>query len=382
MKSILSLGVLLLVGLSTTGHGADLSDDDLAGLGREFALAINQRQADALDALISNGHLADRVAELAVDQPKDKAGFVRGFQQGIATLSQRMVDEMQRQNGVAVFLRVHDFNGMHGPLVRYDMEGGYNYVLLVPVQVAGAARIGDLYFATSGQLFSETTAVAAKLLLAPNDSFLGKLFGGIEVDADLLADFQEIGRMHQEGDYAGGYQKLLELPEGIRNQFVINNYAVQFAARISEDLYRRELRRLARYHKDDPSAAFMLIDHYFYEEDYDSAMAVIDVMEKAYGADAVMFLFRANVELARGDLPKARQFARKATQLEPDHEDSQWTLLTALMQSDDYEAGIAVLDVLERDFGYSFAAENFESAPLYGGFIQSKAFSDWIGGKQ
>jgi hypothetical protein len=293
-----------------------------------------------------------------------------------------MVDEMERQDGVAVFLRVHDFNGIHGPLVRYDMEGGYNYVLLVAVQVAGAARIGDLYFATNGQLFSEATAVAAKLLLSPNDSFLGKLFGGIEVNADLLADFREIGRMHQEGDYAGGYRKLLELPESVRNQFIMTNYAVQFAARINEDLYRRELRRLARYHKDNPSAAFMLIDHYFYEEDYDSAMAVIDVMEKAYGTDAVMFLFRANVQMARGDLPKARQFATKSTQLEPDHEDSQWTLLTVLMRSGDYDAGIAVLNVLERDFGYSFAAENFESAPLYDGFVRSKAFADWIAGKR
>ena len=94
LKPIFSLCVLLLVGLSTSGHGAEISDDDLGGLGRDFARAINQRQAGALDALISNSNLSDRVAELVVDHPKDRADFVRGFQQGIATLSQRMVDEM------------------------------------------------------------------------------------------------------------------------------------------------------------------------------------------------------------------------------------------------------------------------------------------------
>ena len=292
-----------------------------------------------------------------------------------------MVIELERQGSIAVFLRVHEFAGMRGPLVRYSVGDGYNYALLLPVRPAATgsgALVGDMYFATGGELLSETMGIAAKLMVSPSETFLGKLFGVNEIDRDLSSRLQEVGQLRQQNKLREAFEVLDQMQGSARNHRVIIINALQIASQLDENLYREELRRLAKYHKDDPRAAFTLLDHYFFENDLDSAMSIIDLMERTYGSDAVIFLFRANVELASNRIDNALRFAERSVQLEPDHENAQWTLLTVLVQAQRFGESVKVLQVLESEFGYVFAREDFEAEPLYAEFVGSDEFAQWI----
>jgi predicted Zn-dependent protease len=184
--------------------------------------------------------------------------------------------------------------------------------------------------------------------------------------------------LQRAGRTAEAYDKVRGLPEPIRNHRVMMNISVQLASLLSEQLYREELGRLARYHRDDPTAAFTLIDYYFYKGDTDAAMNAILGMERAFGNDGAISILKANISVEAGDLFGARRFAREGVELEPDNELGQLTLLSILMLSEQYTDGIKVLEGLEQDFGYVFDASSFAGEELYEGFVRSAEYDAWI----
>ena len=381
MRSLIATLIVAFAVASSGVTAAEFTDEELVELGQAYAQVINDLDADALNALISAPHLAQNIADLAGDSVAEKQELVRVFEAAIPDMSKRMVIELERQGAIAVFMRVHEFAGMRGPLVRYSVGDGYNYALLLPVRPAATgsgALVGDMYFATGGELLSETMGIAAKLMVSPSETFLGKLFGVNEIDRDLSSRLQEVGQLRQQNKLREAFEVLDKMQGSARNHRVIIINALQIASQLDENLYREELRRLAKYHKDDPRAAFTLLDHYFFENDLDSAMSIIDLMERTYGSDAVIFLFRANVELARNRIDNALRFAERSVQLEPDHENAQWTLLTVLVQAQRFGESVKVLQVLESEFGYVFAREDFEAEPLYAEFVRSDEFAQWI----
>ena len=361
-----------------------LGDEQLAEIGMRWATAINDRDAPALDGLVAFEQLAARSAASATDNESERASFVRGFMGATrARFAENQIAAIENGRGHARYLRVQSFAGMRGALVRYDFESqGTNYLLLLGENVAGAGpRIVDIFVASNGERLSETAGAVALLLVAPSESLLGRVFGLKEIDEGLAATFREIGNLQRQGKVADVYAKLAQLPEPIRNHRVIINMSVQISGLLGEDVYREELARLARYHKNDPTAAFALIDYYFYKGDTQSAMDAILGMESAFGLDAAIAMLKANVVLAAGDFAQARQFAEQAVELEPENEASRWTLLAVLMPAEQYAAGIEVLEGLERDFGYELDAATFADNDVFDGFVKSREYAAWRAGR-
>lgn len=363
-----------------TDMAVGLSDKQLAEIGNRWADAINDADAPALNALLDLEGLGRRSADTLPTSDTERNEFVRGFMRGAERLAPTWISQIQMTEGSALFLKVHSFDGMRGPLVRYDLgDQGYNYLLLIAEsQPNGEPRVVDLFLATTGQKFSDTLGAISLLLVAPNDSLLGQVFGVTNIDRNLVASFTSIGQLQRAGRTADAYAKVQELPEAIRNHRVMLNISVQLGSLLSEDLYRAELARLARYHRDDPTAAFTLIDYYFYKGDTEAAMNAILGMERAFGTDAAISILKANISMQAGDLFGARRFAREGVQLEPDNELGHLTLLTILMLSEEYADGIDVLESLEEDFGYEFDALSFADNELYEGFVESTEYAAWI----
>ena len=381
MKYLIATLVLSFAAFGSEATSAEFSETELVSLGQSYAQTINDLDADALTDLIAIQHLAGNIAEIVGDSDAEKQQFLRAFTDAIPTINERMLAELERQGARAIFLRIHEFDGMRGPLVRFSVGAGYNYVLLLPVRSAPSSKdaaIGDLYFATAGERLSETIGVATKLASSPSKTFLGKLFGVDEVDRDIVTRFQQVTKFRQQNRLREAYDVFDGMQASTRNHRLILMNTIQIASQLDDGLYRQELRRLAEHHKDDPRAAFTLLDHYFFENDFDSAMAIIDVMEKSYGSDAVMFMFRANVESARSRPDSAIRFAETAIQMEPGNEDAQWTLLTMLVDTGNYADSVTVLRTLESEFGYTFVREDFQDQPLYTEFVKSDEFAQWI----
>ena len=378
------LFVTLVLTLSVTGVEAsadEFSNRELVDLGQSYTRAINELDVAALNRLVAPEHLAYKIAEIAGDTADETRELAQAFKGAIPRLNQRMLNELERQTASAVYLRIHEYDGMRGPLVRYELNEGYNYVLLLPVRGVHSgdeARIGDLYVATAGELLSETIGIAAKLVNSPSETFLGKLFGDKEINRELVSRFRKVASLRQQNRLREAYDVLNGMEESVRNHRLVLMNAIQLASQVDQDLYRNELRRLARHFSDDPRAAFTLLDHYFFEGDIDSAMSIIDVMEKTYGSDGVLFVLRANLEYSRNRFDTALDFAQTAVQLEPDNEDAQWALLSVLIQLGQFAEGVEILKLLESEFSYAFGRDDFNAEPTYSEFVKSVEFNQWI----
>lgn len=380
--------VALLVCRLALADEADMavgvSDAQLQELGQRWAAAINESDVPSLSALLDLQALGGRTAAtMPTTTEAQRNDFVLGFTRGGSRLLPTWIQQVQSAEGSALFLKVHSFDGMRGPLVRYDLgDQGYNYLLLIAERrEAAEPRVVDIFLATTGQRFSDTLGAISMMLVAPNDSLLGRVFGLTDIDEGLVKSFTSIGELQRAGRTADAFAKLQTLPEPIRNHRVMLNLSVQFASLLSEDLYREELARLARYHRDDPTAAFMLIDYYFYKGDTQAAMDALLGMERAFGTDGAIAILKANISVEADDLFNARRFARQSVDLEPSNELGFLTLLTILMLSEEYADGIEVLEGLEQDFGYAFEEAAFTDNDLYAGFVRSPEYAAWIKGR-
>jgi thioredoxin-like negative regulator of GroEL len=379
-------GLALLASLLTSVSFADeadmatgIGDEQLAAIGQRWADALSTGDAATLRALMDFEGLGLRGAASLTSNETQRASFVRGFASNGDRMVESWVSGVASAEGQARFLRVHTWNGMRGPLVRYDLgEHGYNYVLLIVEARAAVPRVVDLFLALDGQRLSDSLAAATQMLTAPDESMIGRVFGLQTVDADIAGMFRTIGRLQLLGRVDEAYSLIVQLPEEIRNHRVMMNISLPLASQLGEDVHREELARLARYHGSDPTAVFALIDYYFYEGDTKAAMEGIRSLERAFGADAATEQLKASVALEDGDLARAREHMQKAVELEPDNEIMRWALLGVLMMANQHAAAIGVLDRLERDFGYEFNASEFSDSEGYAAFLKSPEFTAWI----
>jgi hypothetical protein len=379
--ALVSLALLLSAPSFAQGAGgAALSDQQLAELGQHWAAAINERDASALTEILNLEFLAARSASTFTNNETERSGFIRGFLGARDNFVRNLLATIEAGGGHALYLKVHTFDGMRGSLVRYDFEEqGTNYLLLLAENVPGSGpRVVDMFVATNGQRLSDTLGAISQLLFNPSESLLGKVFGVHDLDENLAGTFRRIGELQRQGDTVGVYEALAALPETIRNHRVMMNLSVQVASLLSEDTYRQELARLARYHRDDPTAAFMLIDYYFYKGDMQSAMEAVLGMERAFGLDGAIAMLKANIALAAEDVDGAREFAEQSVELEPENETSRWTLVAILMPAEAYEDGIAVLESLEADFGYELDDAFFSDNEAFAGFVESREYAAWM----
>jgi hypothetical protein len=227
---------------------------------------------------------------------------------------------------------------------------------------------------------SDTFGAASQLVIAPNGSLLGRLFGLTNVNDSMVATFRKLGEFQRAGRIDDAYATLRELPDEIRNQRVMLNMSVQLASTLSEELYREELARLALHFRNDPTTAFTLIDYYFYKNDTASAMAAVESMEAAFGTDAAIANVKANIAVQAEDLVAARRHAEQGIDLEPQNEQSRWTLVTVLMMAKEHADGIEALEELEY-FGYVFDERSFVDNELYADFVASPEYKAWMDGR-
>lgn len=357
-----------------TAYG-NSSIESMNELGRQFTSGLNTADESLLRNLFDMDSFAQRAADYITDDPQQKQQYQNGFKVSINTVVNRLVSDLNRQEGHARFLRSQEFFGVTGPLVRYDSELGYNYFVLMP---NADGKIQDLYILTNGEWLSKSLGAVSQLLVAPNKTILGRLFGQIEYNDDVVNQLRKIGQHAQIGEIREAYAIIREFPPELRNQREMINLAVQFAIQINDNVYRQELNRLATHYRDHPSASFLLIDHYYFKEEFDSALAIVDNMESIFGLDGAIATLKSSVEIERGNYEKAFTYASQGVELEPDNEDMYWTLTTTAMLSENFEAGVSALTTLENNFDYLFEASNFEGEEIYEAFTKSKAFSDWM----
>jgi tetratricopeptide (TPR) repeat protein len=145
-----------------------------------------------------------------------------------------------------------------------------------------------------------------------------------------------------------------------------------------DDGYRKMLARLEQLHGNDPAAAFMLLDHYYYTKDLDKVLQGITAIEGRVGVDGMTQMLRANIYMMLGKHAEAVTYARKAIEVEPDMNKPYFTLAQSHVALGQFAEAVKTYTTLQEDFGYEFTKENFAQDATFTKFVDSPQFKKWL----
>ena len=234
-----------------------------------------------------------------------------------------------------------------------------------------------------GKKFSD--AIGEMLVMGmPSKPAMRKLLDFRNVSDVELFQFGELLKAARDGKLDRYLEILEQLGERFQRQRVVVESTVSLAKRLRK---RREmlagLDTMAKYYPGEPLYALMLLDHYFPKRKYREANdALLGLYRKIGFDDAAMEARLSAAVLVMGNAADAAAHAERALQLEPGLELGWWSALNARATLEDYEAAVAALTVLEKEYGYELGRDALSRNPTYRGLLASAEYEAWLGSRQ
>ena len=353
---------------------------------RETAINIvngfNNSDLDALEPYFDFKAIGARVGRDLFENKREYNSFASGIESAKRNTLTALTRQISSLNGKMILMGY--VKRSHGvvPQARIDMgDAGVDYIeFYLDKQADGSYRVVDWYQLSSGRLYSRSVAILAKVMINPNPGILKKLLGVVEFDEENIDLIKKLGQARTRGDYAEANRIFNSLTPEIRDSKVFLEVGIGLANLLGDQqLYRQRLGLLADKHGDDPSAAFLLIDYYYYEGNFDKALANIGVMERKVGKDGLTTYLKGNLyfDMAK-DFESAKKLYIEAIDIEPSYEDSYHTLAYIYIAQRDFAGATQVYRLLEENFGYRYTRENFTHAAENAEFVSSREFRQWM----
>ncbi len=380
--------VLLLViasGSLIAGH-ASAGDADRDARAAAYRLAaepivaeLSKHSPQAFANALDKDAIVDKALASLQSDSKEIAQFRTGLGRGVERVGEQLVAAMPK-DGYAKLLRVEARAGEGHCLVRVGYgDNGYGYMdWVLRADKQGRPRIVDWFDFSTGQYYTDSLRQLS-VMLAPNPTVLGKIFdiasGKSDHTKQIVPMLQALGKR----DYGKSYELFGALDEELKRNRILSVIAVNAASRSqNDDYYRAALAHLDKYHGEEPTLVFLLIDHYFYTKQYAKLLRAIESFEKYVGVeDAAMLGIKANSYLVSGNADNAIAAANRGTRLEPELVGNYWTLVTAYNRTKRYDKLIETAGRLRKQFNLNVTPAAFEKDAEYKEFARSAEFKRW-----
>jgi hypothetical protein len=341
---------------------------------------LNARDPAPFTQAIDIDKILDAALSDMLLEPKWEAGFRKGVSGGLSAQAANQIIQQMPEGGYAKLLRMKMDGDVGKGLVRVDLgEAGSGYMDMHLLQSDdGEVRIVDWYSYATGQLYSETLRQGAASLL-PTPTLLGKIYDIASNKKEHAEALVKLLGMHRRGEHEQMARKFLSLDEGLRKSRLLNIVAFQ-SANLSGDmkLYGKMLQNIERYFKDDESMAFVLIDYYYLEGEYDQVIATADRLQQSFGVeDANLMVIKANALLEMNRAQESAALAQRVTEFEPEYEYAYLSLLTAQVQQKQHAQAVATAKVLEQRFLYNLTPQALAENEFYADFVKSDEYRNW-----
>ncbi len=313
-----------------------------------------------------------------------KEGFRKGVRLALNSQVGKQIVNQIPEGGYAKLLRIK-MNGTSGlALIRVDFgETGNGYMDMHLIQSEdGKIRIIDWFNYATGQLYTESLRQAAAIM-SPTPTVLGKVFDIASSRKENSETLLKLMLMHKRGEHAQMVRNFLALDEDLRKSKLLNVVAVQSANILGDmELYGKVLANVERYFGKDESMAFVLLDYYYLQGDYDKVIGTTDRLLSSFGVeDAGLFVVKANALVEMGKNQDAVTQARHAIELEPEYEYAYLSLLSAQIQQEQYSLAVETAKTLENRFSYNLSPQALADNEYYAGFVKSAEYREWRGNK-
>jgi tetratricopeptide (TPR) repeat protein len=372
----LRLAVVLTALSCTVATAADATArKSAAAVGQALAAAFNERNVDAFMRHVDTGAVVRIVLKDLGLGESETAALRKQLPASVRNNIGMSMRALDHSKASVKFMRDGREDARAYVLLRVDMaEGGVDYVkyFLTPRH-----QVEDWYNYTSAALFS-TLARFNLAAMLKNDSLLSTLFGVNLVSRGDLKPFADLRQHLAANDYAAAYRALESFPESYRKSRPWAVMRVAYGGQAGDENYRAALRHLAAGFGGDRDLQLILIDHYFFERQFDRALAAIAALEQAIGGeDASTGSLRGNLLTEMQRYPDAAQACRRAIAFEPDFKQAYWCLVAVGTSSNDGKVTVEGLVAYEKAFNLSFDPDKLAAQDGYKEIARTREFEAW-----
>jgi tetratricopeptide (TPR) repeat protein len=358
---------------------AALGDADRSAaeqMGRDFAKAITQSDADGVQRLID---LDGLVWSIASAPPPVEVGMDESVKGMLGTMGSRFAAQMP--GGTSATSRgLVERSGEARALIRLLMgeQESLNYIeLRLGKRPDGRIVTFDWYdhyqgrYAAHGMRDGLATSIESLLI---SEYGLEKS----QLTESNVASMQQLIFEALNGNFALCLEAYAKLPEDVRKLRAVMLARQRAAMQLgSEEALLASLADLDARYGDDPELQLIVNDYGFLTRDKEKVLASVERLLKILKHDAAIYEMKALVHQGEGEIDEARKALQAAIQNDPDMTSPYWTLIDIDIQRKDYESVIATFDTLESRFGIELDPEAIAAAPSFADLASSEAFTKW-----
>jgi uncharacterized membrane protein len=348
---------------------------DVASTGKALAAALNERDLEAVLTTMDVEAVSHLVLKGLGLSDGDREMLRKGFPKALRNNVEIGMRTIATSKGTAKYLRSGVRDSKPYALLRYDLgDQGTDYV---EYYLTPSGKVEDWYVHSMATLYS-TSARLGLATVFKTDSMLFSIFGTRMASGADAKPFTELRTRLQAQDFAGAYRALETFPESFRKTRQWAVMRVTYGGRIGDATHRASLRYLAANFGSEADLQFMLIDHYFFEENFERALASVGALEHTVGGeDAATANLRGSILIGAKRYNDAATACRRGMALEPDHKPVYWCLVTVGIATRNGKLAVEGLKAYEKAFSMEFDLDKLGALDDYKEIAKTPEFVAW-----
>jgi predicted Zn-dependent protease len=177
------------------------------------------------------------------------------------------------------------------------------------------------------------------------------------------------------GPWGGQSDYFLERKGAFQTNKKAHRLHLGSAAQIDPDAFRLAVGEMKRCFPDDPSLLLLELHGALAKQDLKGTLEAVNALERRVKKDSHLDIIRARSHLIAGDPTRARPFAARAVDAEPDFAGAWWLLVEVCLAQKDFKAVAETLSKIEEKLELEIG--DLESSPPYAEFVKSKEYRHW-----
>jgi hypothetical protein len=348
---------------------------DTVTTGQAIATAFNKRDVDAMMRMIDRKAIGQLVLKDLNIPDREADQVSKGFAKGMRSTVEFSMRTMESVKGTARFMRTGKRGAKTFALVRHDLgEQGTDYV---EYYINAEGKVEDWYAYGMATLYSTSASFNLATILKTNSTLFGIFGTRIATEADLKP-FTELRTQLLAQNFAAAYKTLDTFPEEFRKNRQWALMRVVLGGRIDDATHRSALRYLAQNFGTEADLQFMLTDHYFFEKQYDRALASIASLEHSIGGeDAATASLRGGILTSSKRFDEAALACRQSMALEADNEAGYWCLVSVGTTAGNGKIAVEGLKAYEKAFGMQLDLAKIGALEHYKDIARTPEFLAW-----
>ena len=344
---------------------------------KEIARDLTKHDSDALDAKLNLQFILQQVFSSLNSQMLNEAQRSKLVSQLEVQIRTKLVENYIQDNWD--MLSGRSDGDRYLCLVRTDLtEQGVSYVEFELRMIDGRLQIVDWIDLVQEQrvseMFSELFGDIGILMETDTTPVTNYWERSTPQDRLQFFEFLQAARNEDSNRVFRAYDNL---PWRFKQKPLYALLVVKAVSGRDDVLYQKALKNFEQRFGGENHYGVLLVDLYMKEGRYKEAVRGLKKFKDRVGADPVVEVLQAIMELDQGHIELFYEHCLRAIDVNQDYERTYWVLLDQLVADQNYEDAVLVLNVLTKMFNFDLRVHHFEEEAKYQRFRKSDEFRAW-----